>query len=61
MIWLLPKFDENYNINRYIIDARLINLGFLALAVGILMIKSLILLLAGFLIFAKRELAKVII
>ena len=61
MIWLLPKFDENYNINRYIIDARLIKLSFLALAVGVLMIKSLILLLAGFLIFAKRELAKVII
>ena len=61
MIWLLPKFDESFNINRYIIDARLIRYGFLVLAVGSLVIKSLILLLAGFLIFAKREIAKVIV
>jgi hypothetical protein len=61
LIWLLPKFDENYNVNKYIIDARLIRYGFLALAVGALAIKSLILLLAGFLIFAKREIAKVIV
>ena len=61
LIWLLPKFDESYNVNRYIIDARLIRYGFLAFAVGSLVIKSLILLLAGFLIFAKREIAKVIV
>ena len=61
LIWLLPKFDESFNINKYIIDARLISGGFLALAVGALLIKSLVLLLAGFLIFAKREIAKVIV
>jgi hypothetical protein len=61
LIWLLPKFDESFNVNRYIIDARLIRYGFLALAVGALAIKSLILLLAGFFIFAKREIAKVIV
>lgn len=61
LIWLLPKFDENYNVNRYIIDARLIKYGFCALAVGVLTVKSLVLLLAGFFIFAKREIAKVIV
>jgi hypothetical protein len=61
LIWLLPKFDGSYNVNRYIIDAGLIRYGFLVFAVGSLVIKSLILLLAGFLIFAKREIAKVIV
>jgi hypothetical protein len=61
LIWLLPKFDESSNVNGYIIDARLISYSFLALAVGVLLIKSLILLLAGFFIFAKREIAKVIV
>jgi hypothetical protein len=60
-VWLLPKFDGIYNVNRYIIDARLINYGFLVFAFGVLVIKSLILLLIGFLIFAKREIAKVIV
>jgi hypothetical protein len=61
LVWLLPKFDEDCNINKYIIDGRLIKTGFLALAVGVLAVKSLILLLAAFLIFAKREIAKVIV
>jgi hypothetical protein len=61
LIWLLPKFDQNYNVNKYLIDARMIRYGFLALAAGVLLLKSLILLLIGFFIFAKRELAKVVI
>jgi hypothetical protein len=61
LIWLLPKFDENYNINKYIIDAKLINGAFLAMALVSLAIKSVILLVAGFIIFAKRELARVIV
>ncbi|MEN6386577.1 MAG: hypothetical protein ABFD79_15470 [Phycisphaerales bacterium] len=60
-ILLLPKFDENYNINNYIIDAKLINNGFLAMALISLAIKSFILLIAGFIIFAKREIARVIV
>lgn len=60
-IWLLPKFDENYNINKYIIDGKLIENTFLAMAILSLMAKSLILLIAGFIIFAKRELARVIV
>ncbi|HAL45899.1 MAG: hypothetical protein A2Y12_05930 [Planctomycetes bacterium GWF2_42_9] len=61
LLWLLPKFDENYNINKYIIDAKLINAAFLSFALVSLGIKSVILLLAGFIIFAKRELARVIV
>ncbi len=61
LVWLLPKFDENYNISKYIIDARLMKSGFLIFVAGALVIKSLVLLLAGFLIFAKREIAKVIV
>jgi hypothetical protein len=60
-IWLLPKFDENYNINKYIIDARLINAAFFSMALISLAIKSVILLVAGFIIFAKREIARVIV
>ncbi|MGA2914480.1 MAG: hypothetical protein ABSE89_00425 [Sedimentisphaerales bacterium] len=61
LIWLLPKFDESFNINKYLIEAKQINIVFMAEAIGVLLLKSLILLLAGFLIFAKREIAKVIV
>jgi hypothetical protein len=61
MIWLLPKFDQDYNINKYIIDARLIKTGFLIATVITLAFKSAVLLLAGFIIFARREIAKVIV
>ncbi len=61
LIWLLPKFDQSYNIGKYIIDARLIRTDFLLITVAALAIKSIILLLAGFLIFARRVIAKVIV
>ncbi|MFA5291760.1 MAG: hypothetical protein WC496_01850 [Phycisphaerae bacterium] len=61
IIWLLPKFDQNYNINKYIIDARLIGTGFFVMTVTALAVKSAIILVAGFLIFARREIAKVIV
>lgn len=61
LIWLLPKFDETQNVGKYIIDARLIGYGFLAFSGGILLVKSLILLLVGFFIFARREIAKIIV
>jgi len=61
LIWLLPKFDETQNVGKYLIDARLIGYGFLAVSGGILLVKSLILLLVGFFIFARREIAKIIV
>jgi hypothetical protein len=60
-IWLLPKFDESYNVNKYIIDGRLIDYGFLTVVVVGLLLKAMIVLAAGFLIFAKREIAKIIV
>jgi len=61
LIWLLPKFDQSYNISKYIIDARLINTDFLLMTVAALAVKSIILLLVGFLIFARREIGEVIV
>jgi hypothetical protein len=61
LIWLLPKFDQSHNIGKYIIDARLIRTGFLVISVTALAVKSAVLLLAGFIIFARREIAKVIV
>ena len=61
LIWLLPKFDQGHNIGEYIIDARLIRTGFLIMSVAALAVKSAVLLLAGFIIFARREIAKVIV
>jgi ABC-type transport system involved in multi-copper enzyme maturation permease subunit len=61
LIWLLPKFDQDYNVSKYIIDARLIKTGFLIFAIGALAVKAAVLLIAGFIIFARREIAKVIV
>ncbi|MBU2458197.1 MAG: hypothetical protein KKE31_06185, partial [Planctomycetes bacterium] len=61
LIWLLPKFDQSYNIGKYIIDARLIRTGFLVMSVAALAVKSVVLLSVGFIIFARREIAKVIV
>ncbi len=61
MIWLLPKFDQGCNISKYIIDAKLIGTAFFAVTIAGLAVKSAILLVAGFIIFARREIAKVIV
>ncbi|MBU1260394.1 MAG: hypothetical protein KJ757_05865 [Planctomycetes bacterium] len=61
LIWLLPKFDQSHNIGKYIIDARLIRTGFLVMSVAALAVKSVVLLSVGFIIFARREIAKVIV
>lgn len=60
-IWLLPKFDQSHNIGKYIIDARMIKTGFLVKSLTALTVKSAVLLVAGFVIFARREIAKVIV
>lgn len=61
LIWLLPKFDGSHNINKYIIDAKLIGNKFLLIMICSLFVKSVFLLVAGFIIFARRELARVIV
>ncbi len=62
MLWLLPKFDGEYNPSMYIIDGRLIGWWFIFRMIGVtVLIKSTLILLLGVLIFARREIAKVVV
>ena len=59
LLWLLPKFDGDYNPTRFIVEGRAIGWGFLGqvyLTTGL--IKAGLLVLLGVLIFHQRELAK---
>jgi len=60
LLWLLPQFDGVYNPNDYIVGGRTIQWTFLAITALItLLVKGLLLLLAGILIFHRREVARV--
>jgi len=59
LIWLLPKFDGRFNVGNYIVDSKLISITFFVYAGAMLLIKACVLLVAGMLIFARREIAKV--
>ncbi|MHC4237578.1 MAG: ABC transporter permease [Planctomycetota bacterium] len=61
LLWLLPQFDGDYNPNSYIVDGRTIRWGFLLMnAVTALLAKGLLVLIAGCLIFSRREVAKAV-
>ena len=61
LLWLLPQFDGDYNPNGYIVDGRTIRWTFLATtAMFTLFVKGLLLLVAGMLIFSRREVAKAV-
>ena len=61
LLWLLPQFDGDYNPNGYIVDGRTIRWTFLAItAIFTLFVKGLLMLLAGMLIFSRREVAKAV-
>ena len=61
LLWLLPQFDGDYNPNDYIVSGRTLRWGFLAMTVTVtLLVKGLLLLLAGMLIFRRREVAKAV-
>jgi hypothetical protein len=61
LLWLLPQFDGDYNPNGYIVDGRTIRWVFLATtAIVTLFVKGLLMLLAGMLIFSRREVAKAV-
>ncbi len=61
LLWLLPQFDGDYNPNGYIVDGRTIRWAFLAMAAIVtLLVKGLLMLLAGMLIFSRREVAKTV-
>lgn len=59
LLWFLPQFDGDFNPNRYIVDGRTLQWNFLAINTTItLFVKGMIVLLAGILIFSRREVAK---
>ncbi|MEN8128523.1 MAG: hypothetical protein ABFR90_12085 [Planctomycetota bacterium] len=61
LLWLLPQFDGDYNPNGYIVDGRTIRWAFLAMtAIVTLLVKGLLMLAAGMLIFSRREVAKAV-
>ena len=61
-IGLFPQFDGPYNPNGYIVDGRTLQWVFLASVAGVtLLVKGLLLLMAGMLIFSRREVAKAVV
>jgi hypothetical protein len=61
LLWLLPRFDGDYNPNNYIVSGRTLHWSFLAMTITVtLLLKGLLLLLAGMLVFSRREVAKAV-
>jgi hypothetical protein len=61
LMWLLPQFDGDYNPNGYIVDGRTIRWAFLAMTAALtILVKGLLILLAGMLIFSRKEVAKAV-
>jgi len=61
LLWLLPQFDGDYNPNGYIVDGRTIRWAFLATtAIVTLLVKGVLMLFVGMLIFSRREVAKTV-
>jgi len=61
LLWLLPQFDGDYNPNGYIVDGRTLRWAFLATTAAItILVKGLLILLGGMLIFSRREVAKAV-
>jgi hypothetical protein len=62
LLWLLPQFDGDYNPGGYIVEGRTLRWTFLAVTAGLtLLVKALLMLLLGMLIFSKREVAKAVV
>lgn len=62
LLWLLPQFDGLYNPSGYIVEGRTLRWTFLAATAALtLMIKALLMLLLGMLIFSRREVAKAVV
>ncbi len=59
IIWLLPKFDADLSVTKYMVSSEILNVIFLVSVVGILMIKAIIAALLGILIFSRREIARI--
>lgn len=60
LVWMLPKFDGNYDPTPYIVSSKLLSNSLLGeIYLNTVLIKSSILMLLGMLIFRARELAKI--
>lgn len=59
IIWLLPKFDAELSVTKYIVSSEILNVVFLLSATGFLMVKAIIVSLLGALIFSRREIARI--
>lgn len=61
LLWLLPQFDGDYNPNQYIVSGRTLGWMFVASTAAVtLLVRGLVLLCAGLLIFSRREVAKAV-
>ena len=59
LLWLLPRFDREFNPTRFMISAKLLTWPWLAQVYSItVFVKGVLLLLFGMLIFSHREIAK---
>jgi hypothetical protein len=61
LLWLLPQFDGRHNPNQYIVSGRTLDWTFLATTTTMtLFVRGLLMLMAGILIFSRREVAKAV-
>ena len=59
LLWLLPKFDGKFSVTKYMVNAEMIDYGFLSASLLMLLAKAAILTVLAMLIFRKREIAKI--
>lgn len=58
-MWALPRFDADYNPIKYVVLAKMLRPAMLLGASGMLLLKSLCLLLFGVFVFSRREIAQI--
>ncbi len=62
ILWLLPRFDGEFNPTQFMISAKVLSWQFLGrVYLATVLVKSLLLLLFGMWIFSNREIAKVVV
>ena len=62
ILWLLPRFDGEFNPTQFMISAKVLSWQFLGrVYVTTVLVKSILLLLFGMWIFSNREIAKVVV
>jgi len=62
ILWLLPRFDGEFNPTQYMISAEVLGWEFLGrIYVAMVLVKSVLLLLFGMWVFSNREIAKIVV